>query len=142
MSDLIISDEARRLISKWTRDEFYVYIRPITSRFIDRSQKHKVYWQVSVEYRRVDYHSIRGEGYDLNQIILDLGPKVPRRKVDQPNYIGAQEKPAGKRSKKTKITKDDEIKDHDRPRKRTKPAKKQKADVIDIKTKKKLKKKA
>lgn len=129
MSDLIISDEARRLLSKWSRDEFYIYIRPLTSRLIDRSTKHKLYWQVSVEYRYVEYKSIRGEGYDLNQIILDLAPKVPRRKNKQPGYLGAQAKTAGEFGKKKKVKakkKHADVIPIDRPRKRPKdkPAKK------------------
>lgn len=121
MSEIVLSDEARKLISRWARDEFYIYIRPLTSRLIDRSKPHKVYWQVSVEYRYVEYKSIRGEGYDLNQIILDLGPRVPRRKDKQPGYLGAQEKPAGefgkkKSKKKVKATTTEEARPKKRPK--------------------------
>jgi hypothetical protein len=151
VSEIVLSDEARKAISRWTRDEFYVYIRPVTSRFLDRSSKHKIYWQVSVEYRHVDFRSRRAEGYDLNDVILTLAKDVPRRKDIQPGYVGVGEDPKkkmpqypteaedftgkpredkpkvkkkSKKKKKASVSKDADVIPIDRPRKRTKEAKK------------------
>lgn len=86
-----LSREAKKWLSRWAKDEWYVYIRPLTSRFIDRSTKHRLYWAVSVECRRIGGETrYRGEGYDLSEIILKLSEQVPRRKDIQPGYVGQQ----------------------------------------------------
>lgn len=85
-------------------------MRPMTSRFIDRSKKHKLYWVVSVEFRRADGpKTFRGEGYDLNEVLADLSERVPRRQEVQPGYVGQQltKKNAGYLiAKKAKIKED------------------------------------
>jgi hypothetical protein len=137
VSEIVLSDEARKAISRWTRDEFYVYIRPLTSRLINRSKPHKIYWQVSVEYRYVEFKMRRGEGYDLNEVILTLDKEVPRRKDAQPGYLGVQEKPAGetgKKSKKKKVAQyESEAKEMTgKPREDKKKSKKKKSKVADV----------
>lgn len=112
-----LTKESRKILSRFARDEYYVYLRPMTSRFIDRSKKHKLYWVVSVEFRRPDGpKTFRGEGYDLNEVLEELSERVPRRKEIQPGYVGQQvtTKTAGYlMAKKAKVS-------EDRPRKRKK----------------------
>lgn len=138
-----LTKESRKFLSRWAKDEYYVYIRPMTSRFIDRSKKHKLYWVVSVEFRRMDEpKTFRGEGYDLNEVLAELAERVPRRKEAQPGYVGQQvtKKNAGYLMAHAAVLEDDEVKEirkkrkkdkesviiTERPRKRTKPAKKKK----------------
>lgn len=139
MSDLVISSEAKKILSRWARDEFYVYIRCITSRFVNVTEKHRLYWSVSVEFRTTQPIQKRGEGYDLSEIIVNLGAEIPRRKQIQPGYQGKQEKPNATtqnagwlmpdsvklKKVKTKLKKVDE----ERPKKRPKDLKAKKKDA-------------
>lgn len=125
-----LTKDSRKILSRFAKDEFYVYIRPMTSRFIDRSKKHKLYWVVSVEFRRVDgMKTFRGEGYDLNEVLADLGERVPRRKEVQPGYVGngtVSEKTAGYlMSKKAKVKPIKPVKASKDKKKRKKKVKKE-----------------
>jgi hypothetical protein len=81
-----LSAEARKIISRWARDEAYVYMRPLTSKWIDPTKKHRVYWKVQVEIRTAPPGRWDAEGYDLNEVILSLGQKVPRRRIPNPGF--------------------------------------------------------
>lgn len=87
-----LSEQAKKYISRWTKDEFYVYIRPVSSRFSEPDKKHRTLWAVSVEYRFVEYKQWRSEGEDLDAVICELGEKIPRRKQFQPGYKGGNPK--------------------------------------------------
>jgi hypothetical protein len=68
----------RKILSRWTKEGFYVYLRPITSKYIDARSDHSVYWNVQVEFRTVPPGIWRAEGYSLDDCILELDAKVPR----------------------------------------------------------------
>lgn len=78
--------EARKILSKWARWDLYVYMRPMSSVYLVPQKKHTVYWIVSVEYRAMEYKQLRGEGYDLSEVIVKLDEDVPNRKKVQPGY--------------------------------------------------------
>ena len=85
--------DVRKTLSRWTKEGFYVYLRPITSRYIDVRNKHKVYWKVSVELRDVPPGHWDAEGYNLDDCIRELDSKVPRNRAqwreDRPAGWGA-----------------------------------------------------
>jgi len=91
-SDLTI--EAQKIIKRWTAGDFYVYLRPISSKYHDPKKNHRIYWAVSVECRMGDVPMrFREEGYVLSDLITKLDLQVPRRpagyKVERPqSYTG------------------------------------------------------
>lgn len=80
-----LSPEARKIIARFSRDEFYVYIRPTTSRYAEPSKKEGQWWVVSVQIRALPPQEFREEGRSLDEAIRRLGRVVPRRK-DLPNW--------------------------------------------------------
>lgn len=78
--------DCRKIISRWTRDDLYVYMRPISSHWIDADAKHSVYWSVLVEYRNVEWQQWRAEGPDLADCIRNLAEQIPRRRVMDPGW--------------------------------------------------------
>lgn len=76
-----LSVESRKILSRWAKDKFYVYLRPVTSKFIDAASPHTIYWNVSVEFRTVPPGRWEAEGYDLDACIKQLGEQVPRRRA-------------------------------------------------------------
>lgn len=89
-----LSKEAERIISEWAADDYYTYIRPITSTYTKPNKPHKVVWAVAVEMRAVEYQRWHDDGDDLDEVIRSLGEVVPRRKTIQKGY-----KPAGKKGR-------------------------------------------
>ena len=78
-----LNAEVRKVLSRWAKEGFYVYLRPITSRYVEGpNKKHKVYWNVSVELRTVPPGHWEGEGYDLDQIVLEMADRVPRNRIE------------------------------------------------------------
>ena len=83
-----MNEKTLKIIGQWSRDEAYVYIRPITSKFAFPDKPSRQYWVVTVQIRgmgedgkplgTVDY---RAEGYDLDEIVSELGTQVPRRPI-------------------------------------------------------------
>lgn len=94
MSEIVLSDDARRILWRWTADDFYIRISPFTSTWLYPTKPHKIRWSVSVEFRGLPYQSWMDSGRDLDSIIISLGEKIPRRRIMQPGY-----KPATKRGK-------------------------------------------
>lgn len=70
--------DVRKAINRWTREGFYVYLRPITSKYIDASTKHRTYWKVSVELRDVPPGHWEAEGYNLDECVRELAAVIPR----------------------------------------------------------------
>jgi hypothetical protein len=82
--------DVRKVINRWTREGFYVYLRPITSKYIDARNKHKTYWKVSVELRDVPPGHWEAEGYNLDECVRELATKVPRDRAQW-----KEDRPAG-----------------------------------------------
>lgn len=81
--DASVSPEASRILRRWARDDFYVYIRPLSSQYVDSTEQARIYWTVSVEFRSVNFVQKRGEGYNLSEIIIELDQSMPRRKKSE-----------------------------------------------------------
>ncbi len=79
MSSSELTLEARKAIRRWALSDFYVYMRPISSKYVDASKKERTYWNVSVEYRTLEFKQWRAEGYDLSSVIMELAEQIPRR---------------------------------------------------------------
>lgn len=84
--------DCRKILSRWSGQEYYVYLRPLTSKLVDASKKHTTYWVVSVEYRAMPPGHWRAEGYSLAEVIRELDQTVPRRRgghrIDQRRQPG------------------------------------------------------
>lgn len=78
--------DCRKIISRWTRDDYYVYFRPISSHWLDPKAKHTVYWNILVEYRNVEWRQWRAEGPDLADCIRKLAEEIPRRRAVDPGW--------------------------------------------------------
>lgn len=107
-----ISGQAHKYLTRWAKDEFYVYIRPLSSRFTEPSaKKFRIHWAVTVEYRGMEYKQHRAEGYDLSEVICKLGKEVPRRKTipmpprptTKTKINVTMEKPKKKKGKKKRV---------------------------------------
>lgn len=75
-----LGSEARKIIGRFSRDEYYVYIRPTTSLYAEPTKEAGQWWVVVVQIRSVPPHEFRAEGRSFNDVILELGERVPRRK--------------------------------------------------------------
>ena len=75
-----LSPESKKIIGRFSRDQFYVYIRPTTSLFAEPSKKEGQWWVVSVQIRAMPPREFRGEGRVLDEVIRKMGQEVPRRK--------------------------------------------------------------
>lgn len=84
--------DCRKTLSRWSALGYYCYLRPVTSKLIDPSKKHTIYWTVSVEYRTMPPGYWKAEGYSLAEVIRELDEKVPKRrrgpKIDQRRQPG------------------------------------------------------
>lgn len=78
LSSCSITPEAEKIIKRWALAQCYLYIRPITSMFLDPKKKPKLYWNVTVEHRGMDWNKWGNEGYDLSKVIVQLDGIVPR----------------------------------------------------------------
>lgn len=74
-----LSSQARKAIARWSRDEFYVYIRPTTSKWSEPGNQEGQWWVVTVQVRGVPPHEFREEGRSLDRVICKLDGRVPRR---------------------------------------------------------------
>lgn len=83
--------DCRKIISRWTRDDYYIYFRPITSCYAKPKEPHHVVWVLLVEFRNVNWHQWRAEGPNLDECIRELDEQIPRRVKLDPGY-----KPNGK----------------------------------------------
>lgn len=90
MASSSLDKKTRAIINKWSAYGFYVYMRPLTSKFIDPKAKHRVYWSVSVEFRNYPPGQWSGEGYNLDEIIAELDTRVPKG-----TRVGGRQVPAG-----------------------------------------------
>lgn len=75
-----LSEKARKFIGRWSRDEFYVYIRPTSSKYAEPTKPEGQWWVVAVQVRAMPPHEFREEGRSLDACILALGSRIPRRK--------------------------------------------------------------
>lgn len=86
-----LGKEARKILGGWSRDEFYVYIRPTTSLYAEPDKPAGQWWVVVVQIRSMPPHEFREEGRSFNDVILALGERVPRRKdLDSHRKISEQ----------------------------------------------------
>lgn len=81
-----VTPEAHKILKRWTKAQYYVYIRPLSSLFLEPEKKHKIYWRVQVEFRTVNWQVWGDEGYDLSEIIERLDLRVPRRDTKNLDY--------------------------------------------------------
>lgn len=87
-----LSSDARKIISRWTKDGYYVYMSPTSSKWYWPKKKHIVYWHVRVEYRYAEWVIWEGKGPSLNDVILAMGVQIPRRKTIDPGFVPADKK--------------------------------------------------
>ena len=87
----MINKEAKKLLKLWAQQDFYVYIRSMSSVYVDPKKEPRLYFTVSVEYRGVKWEQITGEGYDLSKIIITMSGRVPNRHAEQPGYKPGKE---------------------------------------------------
>lgn len=81
--------DVRKILKRWTKIGCYVYIRPISSTYIDASKPHRIYWRVQVELRTVPPGRWNEEGTNLDDVIRRLDEIVPRnRKAHHDAHIG------------------------------------------------------
>lgn len=81
--------DVRKILKRWTKMGAYVYMRPISSTYVDASKPHRIYWRVQVELRAVPPGRWNGEGYNLDDVIRSLNEEVPRnRKAHEDAHIG------------------------------------------------------
>lgn len=79
-----LSKDAQKIISRWTKDGYYVHMSPTTSKWYWPKKKHIVYWSVQVEFRNYEWQIWEAKGPSLDKVILALGEQIPRRrKIDQ-----------------------------------------------------------
>lgn len=83
--------DCRKIISRWTRDDYYIYFRPITSCYTKPNEPHHVVWVLLVEFRNVNWQQWRAEGPNLDECIRELDQQIPRRRKLDRGY-----KPHGK----------------------------------------------
>jgi hypothetical protein len=76
----MIDKEARIILKRWTRCQYYVYLRPLDYRFYNPTADFAVHWKVTVEYRGLGYKQHVGEGMNLSEVIKKLGLEVPLNK--------------------------------------------------------------
>lgn len=70
--------DCRKILSRWSAQEYYIYLRPITSKFLDRSKKHTIYWKGQVQYRTTPPGLWSAEGFSLAEVIRELDAVVPK----------------------------------------------------------------
>lgn len=125
-----LTKPARKLISKWARQEFYVYLHPLSSRFIDPTMKPTVYWVVSVEARGFSasspFKTWRAEGFDLSATIIGMADQIPNKKMKQtsagwlaPKEVFDKEVERAKK-RQTKAKKKSNVVPFERPRRKKK----------------------
>ena len=90
-----LPEDCEKIISQWAADDYYVYIRPITSTYASPTKPHVVYWNVLVEYRNPKYKRWLADGESLADCIRNLGSEIPRRKKLDPGYVAAGKKGRG-----------------------------------------------
>lgn len=91
-----LTAEAKKVLKRWSASDWYVYIRPLSSKYHDPQAPEQVYWAVSVDCRVMKGNgaltSFRGEGYDISEVITKLALEVPRRGkgyvAERPAYNG------------------------------------------------------
>lgn len=115
-----ITAEARKVLRRWARDDFYVYLRPVPSTLIDPKAKFHLVWKISVEFRGVGWKQYVGEGNNLSETIIRMGLEVPRRGKLKKEPLGS--------GKVVDFTKNEQqvfegMKKAERPRKRPKDKK-------------------
>lgn len=74
----VLTPEARKILKRWARQGYYVYLRPTMSAYAG-DDGNRVYWMLSVEYREINFTSIRGEGYNLSKLIVAVSGRVHKR---------------------------------------------------------------
>lgn len=70
-----------KIISRWTRRGYCVYIRPFSSKLIDPKKEHELLWVVSVEYVNAigQVVQIRDQDWDLHNVVTRVDARVPQR---------------------------------------------------------------
>jgi hypothetical protein len=130
--------DIRKILKRWTKMGAYVYMRPISSTYIDASKPHRIYWRVQVELRAVPPSRWNGEGFNLDDVIRELDAEVPRnRKAYDDAHIGwlapaKLEKAEDERYKKAE-------EEHYKKKAEKKRPKKRPTNVVDINSKRKKK---
>lgn len=83
-----LTPEARKILKRWARQDMYVYMRPMSGVYAGGDDPSKIFWSVSVEYRAmVDHQQIRGEGWNISKVIVEMSGRVPNRDREQPGYV-------------------------------------------------------
>lgn len=68
-----------KLLREWGLADYYVYLRPASSRFSEPDEKNGIWWVVTVQIRALPPHEFREEGRDLDAVVKRLGKRVPLR---------------------------------------------------------------
>lgn len=75
-----LQKSTRVILNRWSKQGFYAYIRPVSSKLVDARSKHSQYWVVSVEFRTVPPGQWRDEGSNLDEVIERLDKIVPHNR--------------------------------------------------------------
>jgi hypothetical protein len=86
-----LTAEARKILKRWAAQDFYVYIRPMSGVYAGGKKKSQIFWSISVEYRGVEWQQIRGEGWNISKLIVEMSGRVPNRERIQPGYEPGKE---------------------------------------------------
>lgn len=113
MASSSLQKSTRTILNRWAKEGFYIYIRPLTSKYINSRSEHKVYWSVAVELRTTPPGQWRGEGYNLDDVIAELATRVPRGRKEH------RAKNAGWLAPESVLAEEVEQMKSERPRKRS-----------------------
>lgn len=73
-----LTAEAKKVLRRWARSDFYVYLRPLSGVYFNQGPS-AVVWVVNVEVRATTPTQVRKEGADLSKVICEVDLLVPRR---------------------------------------------------------------
>ena len=84
-----MTPESKAIIAKWTENDWYVYLRPMSGVYFGSDG---AWWAVQVECRKVMPERVQGHGPDLDEVLKRLDLEVPPRPsgyvIERPGYAG------------------------------------------------------
>lgn len=84
-----LSKKAKKALTNWTADGYYVFIRPTTIRWYRPDDEHALFWNVTVEYRNRAWMIWDAKGDNLDLILREMVEVIPRRSKLDSSFVPA-----------------------------------------------------
>lgn len=77
----MLTRDNEKILSRWARRGYCVYLRPFSSKLIDPNKDHVLLWVVIVEYVNSQNQvvQVRDQGRDLYNVITRMQDRLPKK---------------------------------------------------------------